>query len=185
MKILRSGPFPRKSSGACLFLLGLLGLSSAVLFNRKTTSTLHFDIHAKVHTLHSFVATEQSLHGNQIRLSAADPWRHFSVYLSFTKLGQPSFFHAFQFSSVLRMCCQRWYFTNSSLNSSFFKNQPPKTDEMCVEVLFESLYSLRVAYLDHGGKFVSIRGRFSQQLEEQNRLTRPSLLDTNTVVRTP
>lgn len=35
MNILRSGPFPRKSSGACLFLLGLLGLSSTVLFNRK------------------------------------------------------------------------------------------------------------------------------------------------------
>lgn len=35
MNILRSGPFPRKSSGACLFLLGRLGLSSTVLFKRK------------------------------------------------------------------------------------------------------------------------------------------------------
>lgn len=35
MNILRSGPFPRKSSGACLFLLGLLGLSSTVLVQRK------------------------------------------------------------------------------------------------------------------------------------------------------
>lgn len=35
MKILRSGPFPRKSSGACLFLVGLLGLSSTTLLKRK------------------------------------------------------------------------------------------------------------------------------------------------------
>lgn len=29
------------------------------------------------------------------------------INLSFTKLGHPSFFQLFQFSSVLRMCCQR------------------------------------------------------------------------------
>lgn len=27
-------------------------------------------------------------------------------YLSFTKLGQPSFFHEFQFSSVFNICCR-------------------------------------------------------------------------------
>lgn len=37
IKILRSGPFPRKSSGACLFRLGLLDLSSTVLFKTKTS----------------------------------------------------------------------------------------------------------------------------------------------------
>lgn len=39
IKIFRSGPFPRKSSGACLFLVGLLGLSSTVLLKRKTSGT--------------------------------------------------------------------------------------------------------------------------------------------------
>lgn len=39
IKIFRSGPFPRKSSGACLFLVGLLGLSSTVLLKRQTSGT--------------------------------------------------------------------------------------------------------------------------------------------------
>lgn len=39
MKILRSGPFPRKSSGACRFLVGLLGLSSADLFQWEKVKT--------------------------------------------------------------------------------------------------------------------------------------------------
>lgn len=32
------------------------------------------------------------------------------LYLSFTKLEHPSFFQPFQFSSVLRMCCQKGTF---------------------------------------------------------------------------
>lgn len=29
------------------------------------------------------------------------------IYLSFTKLGQPSFFHEFQFSSVFNICWEK------------------------------------------------------------------------------
>lgn len=87
--------------------------------DENSQDTFHFDILAKVHTPNSFVATDQSLHGNERKLIwVEDTWQHFSLYLSFTKLGQPSFFQEFQFSSVLRMCCQRWYFKNSSLTWS-------------------------------------------------------------------
>lgn len=89
MKILRSGPFPRKSSGACRFLVGLLGLSSVDLFQWGVKTPSYTESTSQRKPL-AFVIL---------------------LYLSLTKLGQPSFFQPFQFSSVSRMCCLgiRWY----------------------------------------------------------------------------
>lgn len=45
MKTFLSGPLPRKSSGACLFLMGLLGLSSTGLRGEKYICIVH-DVNA-------------------------------------------------------------------------------------------------------------------------------------------
>lgn len=85
MKILRSGPFPRKSSGACLFLVGLLGLSSTVLLKRKQVGqTVIFVMPGSAQTTHSFIGkTDWSMY-------VSIKWNNSCTFLS-QSLGIPHF----------------------------------------------------------------------------------------------
>ena len=92
------------------------------------------------------------------QLSAMATLKYSALYLSLTKLGHPSFFQAFQFSSVLRMCCQNMS-GETTENSSKDLADCKAASCNC---------SWNTAHLNHRCKLVSIRGDFSQQLQEHS-----------------